>query len=446
MSIAVFEEFRFMTQILVAEHILSIFFARKKEKFILKAVLGFLFLNLFSLLYIPLHQSINLYQIQFAKKTIILFWYILMIILSVIYIFYCYKMTISDLLFICIASFAIQHIEYVLINEIICMGLLPNIKSYAFLYIMICIISTAALYAALYKVAQNLRSCNGRIYDDSVFSISYFFIAVVVLLASSFMCQEIFLFGKPDNRVNYLGSITSFFNCTLVLVIQYTVFQIKNLNNERDIVEQLLNERKKQYQISKENMDIINSKCHDIKHHIAALKMSSKTEADQYVKEAEEVINIYNGIVKTDNEVLNTILSEKCLYCEKNKVKLTCIVDGSKLDFMSTVDIYALLGNALDNSIECVMKYDDEEKRIISLTIEAKGDFLCIQTNNYFEGNLKITNGIPETTKQEKKYHGFGIKSMQHIVEKYNGILQTNFNEDIFILQIVIPIPEECRK
>lgn len=224
---------------------------------------------------------------------------------------------------------------------------------------------------------------------------------------------------------------------------QYSVFQISLLSKEKEIVKQLLYERQKQYQLSKENIEIINHKCHDLKHQIHALRQANRAELDHYINEVEESIMLYDHVLKTDNEVLNTILSEKSLYCEKHQVKLTCIIDSSQLDFMSTLDIYALLGNALDNAIECVRKYQDIEKRVISLNISAKGGCLCIQTNNYYEGTLQFEDGLPLTTKETKAYHGFGMKSMQHLTRKYGGTMYTQLENGIFMLQIVIPMPKE---
>ena len=181
-----------------------------------------------------------------------------------------------------------------------------------------------------------------------------------------------------------------FFICTLVLVVQYSAFRINTLSREKEIVKQLLYERQKQYQLSKENIEIINHKCHDLKHQLEALKHADSKDMQQYLAEVEDSIMIYDHVVETENEVLNTILSEKSLYCEKHQITLTCIADAAPMDFMSVMDIYALLGNAFDNAIEAVSKYQDVEKRVVSLTISAKNDFLCIKTNNYVEGELQF--------------------------------------------------------
>lgn len=167
-------------------------------------------------------------------------------------------------------------------------------------------------------------------------------------------------------------------------------------------------------------------------------------ELNQYIEEVEGAIMIYDHVLETDNEVLNTILSEKSLYCKNHQITLTCIADGAPLDFMSTMDTYALLGNALDNAIEAVSKYKEIEKRVVSLTISAKDSFLCIQTNNYYEGEIQFKDGLPISTKRRNRaYHGFGMKSIKHLSEKYGGTMVTSFKNGIFMLQIVLPFPKE---
>lgn len=71
-------------------------------------------------------------------------------------------------------------------------------------------------------------------------------------------------------------------------------------------------------------------------------------------------------------------------------------------------------------------------------------DFLCIQTNNYVEGELQFKDGLPLSTKKRNRaYHGFGMKSMKHLTEKYSGTLVASQEKNIFMLQIILPMPKE---
>lgn len=116
------------------------------------------------------------------------------------------------------------------------------------------------------------------------------------------------------------------------------------------------------------------------------------------------------------------------------------MADGERLNFMKDVDIYSLFGNALDNAIESTMKLKDKTKRVISLLVSAKADFLTIHMENYYEGCLSFKDGLPQTTKDDKTLHGFGVKSISLLAEKYNGNVSMSTDSDIFILNIIFPL------
>ena len=206
---------------------------------------------------------------------------------------------------------------------------------------------------------------------------------------------------------------------------------------------------KEQYQFSKENIALINQKCHDLKHQIRALRNASKEEINKYLDEIEESVQIYEAIVKTGNEVLDTILTEKSLYCKKKGIIVSCVADGSQMDFIDTVDLYAILGNAIDNAIEAVEKFKTREKRQIDVLIYRQQQFLAINVINPIKGNLVFENAIdenhdlPVTTKQDKNHHGFGLRSMKYILKRYDGVLNVSEEDGVFSLMMLIPVPKK---
>lgn len=442
-----FEEIRFIVELVLAEQLLTCSFAKKKPAHMCRSNIGFLIIVILGASFTWFGNALYDWgQLFDAGHMLFSMWYIVLALISLVYLKLCYKITWSDLLFLGICGYAIQHLEYVAVNEVLARGIWTHLQENLPLYILICVVTCGIWYwIAALIFARILKACDGVIYEDKWFTIIYFFLMLVVMFLSSFLCQSIFAnnsFHYTD--VNYLGAASDFFTCTLILVAQYSICRISSLNREKEIVKQLLYERQKQYQLSKENIDIINHKCHDLKHQIQALKSANSNDLDQYIEEVENSIMIYDHVLETDNEVLNTILSEKSLYCENHQITLTCIADGAPLDFMSTMDIYSLLGNALDNAIEAVSKYKEIEKRVVSLTISAKESFLCIQTNNYYEGKLEFKDGLPISTKKSNRaYHGFGMKSMKHLSEKYGGTMVASLDNGIFMLQIVLPIPKE---
>ena len=69
---------------------------------------------------------------------------------------------------------------------------------------------------------------------------------------------------------------------------------------------------KGQYQLSKETIELINHKCHDLKHQVQAIRaVKDEKERETYLEKIEKSVQIYSAIVRTGNEILDTILTEK---------------------------------------------------------------------------------------------------------------------------------------
>ena len=154
----------------------------------------------------------------------------------------------------------------------------------------------------------------------------------------------------------------------------------------------------------------------------------------------EEEIRTYEAQNKTGNSVLDTVLTGKSLYCVRHGIELTCVADGSRLDFMDVMDICSIFGNLLDNAIECELTIQDKKKRLIHLAVYAKRDFLVIQCGNYCEDTPEFQDGLPVSTKGDGAYHGFGVKSIRRAAEKYGGTMTIHTRDSWFELNIVIPI------
>ena len=106
--------------------------------------------------------------------------------------------------------------------------------------------------------------------------------------------------------------------------------------------------------------------------------------------------------IKTGNDALDVILAEKHILCEKKSIRLSCMINGEKLNFISSVKLYSLFGNALQNAIESTEQIEDERKRLIILNVKNKGNFVLVHLENSCpEGEaLQVVNGLPQTTKK----------------------------------------------
>ena len=215
------------------------------------------------------------------------------------------------------------------------------------------------------------------------------------------------------------------------------------VRRELEAVQNVLQNQYHQYKLSRESVDLVNYKYHDMKHQIAVLRSETDPQKrDAFLDRMEEEIKQYELQNKTGNHVLDTVLTSKSFYCNKHGITLTSVVDGKLLEFMETMDICSIFGNALDNAIESVLKIAEKERRLIHVTVSKQKNFLLIRVENYYESGITLQEGLPVSTKTDKQYHGYGIKSIRYTVSKYDGAVYIDTENQWFDLKILIPLKD----
>ncbi len=266
---------------------------------------------------------------------------------------------------------------------------------------------------------------------------------MMLLLLVEIVLKAFVVYRQYENLdITYVlcASLTNLICSLAVLIILFDLLLRKTLEDELEIVNQMWHQERKQFDISKETIEMINVKCHDMRHQIHSIR-KKESISPAALKEIEQSIEIYGSIVKTGNQALDIILAEKSLYCQKNGIIINCIVDGEKLSFMSEADVYSLFGNLVDNAIRSVMGLS-KDNRVISIAVKAREKLLSINSHNYYGGDLRMENGIPLTPNPQDNYHGFGIKSMMLIAKKYNGDISFAAKDQVFNINILFPLQE----
>lgn len=272
--------------------------------------------------------------------------------------------------------------------------------------------------------------------------VSAFIIVTVVFTMSnmSYVYQNTPFSGSMARDIFNIRTLVDFGGVALLFAYH---IQINEMNTKFE-VEKLQNLLKLQianYEMSEKSIEIVNQKYHDLKHQITVLKQDTKSrEAYDYLVQMEDEIKIYEAQNKTGNKVLDIVLMGKQLHCQDVDITLTVVAEGKALEFMDPVDISTLFGNILDNAIEGVMKVEELEKRLIHLSISKQRGFLYVRVENCYKGKLTFKNGLPQTTKKDKNFHGYGLKSIQATVRKYDGSITIRTENDWFILLLLIPI------
>lgn len=229
--------------------------------------------------------------------------------------------------------------------------------------------------------------------------------------------------------------------CVFTLTMEYVLLYRRHLEQDIAAAERLLAERERQYHLSRENIEAINLKCHDIKHQIRELAGRGAVVDGSVLDDIEREVAVYDSAVKTGNDALDTILTEKGLVCERRGITLTCVADGTALARMAAPDLYALFGNALDNAIEAVAALDPPALRSISVTVRRVAGVAAVHVENYCAAAPELAaDGLPVTTKGDRANHGFGTRSMRRIAESYGGTLTAAAEDGVFKLDVMVPL------
>ena len=291
--------------------------------------------------------------------------------------------------------------------------------------------------ASLVVLALLLVACwflfirKGRITDVLGIHNLKLVIVGVVVLAAVVVLHAQFNYRTAET----IGRVFLILCNALSLFLIFGISGRESLAREKAEIERMLRREETLHRISKENIDLINMKCHDLKHTLRAGR-AALTESE--MQEIEAAIAMYDSFVKTGNADLDIVIAEKSMRCRGNGITISCIADGAALAFMTPGDIYALFGNALDNAIE-YLEHADPDKRVIDLSVRAKDDMVGICVENYCGAAGPIEDGLPVTSKRDKSYHGFGMKSMRYIAEKYGGRLVASCDDGKFVLSVIFP-------
>ena len=309
------------------------------------------------------------------------------------------------------------------------------------------LILLAAVYAAVFLIAGYLCRKNTFPYRQQGVLLREFGIELIIataIFASSnlgFLSAKTPLSGSYSKDVYIIRTVIDL--CGMAVLYAHQL-QCQDLRTrlELESIQAVMATQYKQYQISKETIDLINRKYHDLKHHILVLR--SELDSDRrasYLDQIEKDIHTYEQQNRTGNHVLDTILTSKSLICHNLGISLTCMADGKLLNFMEVMDISSIFGNALDNAIECERQISDAEKRLIHIKVAAQKGHLLIDLENYCEQVLSVQEGLPVSTKGNTGFHGYGLKSIRYAAKKYNGSMTVTIEDSWFVLRVLLPLP-----
>ena len=361
-----------------------------------------------------------------------IFYYITIFVMTIGCVAFSYKQSLIVVLVCCSIGYAVQYLasSFALLIKAVA----ENAKmSFGTVYEVIAwFFSRGAVYFICAFILRN-KGFEEEFYRGNNRNKAFLcFLAVLI-----FICLSRFSNDDPSrsNLAKIVEPIYAMLCSAFIIAVETSMAKNDVISKELSDAKLLLRQEREQYLLAKENIEIINEKCHDLKHQIAFLH---RDKSDKYISEIEKAVMIYDSTVKTGSAVLDTLLTEKKLQCESKNIELTTVVNGKLLEFIDEMELYSLLGNALSNAIESVSLIDDESKRHIALKVKRIGDMCSIHIENPYVGEIIFEDGLPQTLKN-KDWHGFGMKSMNRIVSSYGGVMTVTAKDGLFSLDMLMP-------
>ena len=345
-----------------------------------------------------------------------------------------YDEPMTEVLFCCSGAYATQDIARNVSRLVTTLFFGKEVAEW--ISIIVNLGSYVAVYVAIYYFVAKPRAILDHHGDNRNRKVVISLAVIVLCIGMSRLTTDN---ANRDRLSSIAEAVYAIICCILVLYVQSGITENDDMRHEVAGMQELLRQERKQYELSKETINLINIKCHDLKHQISALR---KNASEESIAEIERAVMVYDCTVKTGNDVLDVILTEKKLMCESKNIQMTCVVKGDLVSFMDATDIYSLFGNALSNAIESVSDEPLIDNRCIGVTVQSAGDMLFIHVENYFSGEIELENGLP-VTRKDRDYHGFGMKSMERIAYKYGGEISVVAAEEKFNLNVILPIPKK---
>ena len=342
----------------------------------------------------------------------------------------------EELLFAGVCGYAVQHIAFAGITMILNLtgASFTGIRDFFFVRLLPYLLFSGMVYQFVIK--KNAGKGELRQKDMRMVILALVTLFIVIFL-SALVDHEWFRTNAAYLQ-NVFCKVYAMICSALAIFIAFSSSRQNRIQHENEMMELMLHNLSDQQKLSKETVNLINIKCHDLKYRLSRIaNITDAEDQKEYIDSVKQTVAIYDNIFQTGNDALDLILTEKSLLCNEYNIKLSCMIDGGILSFMNSTDVYALFGNLMDNAIESVMKEPDEEKRIISLSVSEKSGGSYIHMENYCREIVVFQDGLPVTSKEDTAYHGFGVRSIRYLTEKYEGNLLMRTEKERFITDIL---------
>lgn len=266
---------------------------------------------------------------------------------------------------------------------------------------------------------------------------------------TSTFCQVVFLYICCQPTISYhiqlLLSLASgcLFISSILLFVTYS-HQVKKDSEAMQVKNELsrLQTEKSYYQILDQQNGQLMMYAHDAKKHLAAIQeLNDNPRIESYVTALSQQLADYSRNCHSGNKMLDVIIHKYVMDCKMRGIRFTYDVKVCNLSQLEDIDLVAILGNLMDNAVAAAE--DSNEKSICLSTAHRNSYSVIILTNSCDTPPKRIGNRLL-STKPDIQSHGFGLKSVEKTIQKYQGDFEWNYDIGKKQFTITVMVSDKC--
>ncbi|MDF9825310.1 sensor histidine kinase YesM [Breznakia sp. PF5-3] len=255
--------------------------------------------------------------------------------------------------------------------------------------------------------------------------------------------------GDYTQEFIFLGDLSKSFNTMIEqlkareeLIKENARIQEEKANALSKLFESEMNNQIAHY----ESIDKMNQKVqsfrHDMKNHLFCIQTliqdNQIEEALTYIDNLSKFVKNETPILKTGNPIFDALLSEKIKKAQSLDIKVESSIKIPADLNIQVIDWATIFGNIMDNAIEACSIIPYPEKRLIKINIKYRNHFLSAKIENTFYEKPKLKDGVFITSKEDAELHGRGLQNIKHSIEKYDGVLEIDYDDTLFSLMLLL--------
>ncbi len=272
-------------------------------------------------------------------------------------------------------------------------------------------------------------------------STSYWLSILIISLSSLYIVVAL-----VDSQIHTVKASIIISLLFLIIVLLFYLYDALKSSAEMKIEKSILEQEKRYYDnqfwLMKSSVEKTASLKHDIANHIGAIgsliRENEISRALNYINQLEKYAPFNSKIVESGNLVIDSILNYKLDYVKSIGVNTHLDIKVPSDLELESFDMVVILGNLLDNSVEALKKL--KENRTLWVSIKYDRGVLIIQIQNNFDGKISVGAKGLITTKDDKDNHGLGLKNIESTLEKYNGLLEYSYTNNLFKAEVLMYI------